>query len=418
MPAAWKPDVHWFTMGSPAASGANEQTPMNRGKAAEKEKIHVIQRSFAAPVHTQTAIMLPRDYEDSRRRFLKLATAAGASIRSFPLRNAKADALPLFTDNAQLAPENTQTLIVIASGTHGVEGYAGAVCQFRFLQHYAQRYAASGLAFLLVHAVNPWGYAHDSRVTEEGIDLNRNFVAFPRLAGDDADGEAYGRFHRQQVENYRPFPFGLNNEVKLLSHGATAGRRRLMRQDVTAAQYAYPLGLLFGGSAPACCLATWEEIVLTLVDPYRTALLLDLHTGLGRRGCAELMSELPQSADDFQILSRWSGGRLKSMADGASVSASVSGTLTSSFLHSGAGKRYALGLEFGTCSALNVLHALRADQRQRNRPGEVSQKQRQRIHAKMRRAFFVSDNRWIEQISTCFEETLAQILNGLEACPQ
>src|SRR3569623_451165 len=301
MPAAWKPGVHWFTMGSPAASGANEQTPMNRGKAAEKEKIHVIQRSFAAPVHTQTAIMLPRDYEESRRRFLKLATAAGASIRSFPLRHAKADALPLFTDNAQLAPENTQTLIVIASGTHGVEGYAGAVCQFRFLQHYAQRYAASGLAFLLVHAVNPWGYAHDSRATEEGIDLNRNFVAFPRPADEDA-GSGYSRFHRLQIENYRPFPRGLRgsmggmlNELRLLSHGMSAGRRRLLQQAVTAGQHAYPHGLFYGGHAPAKSRMAWEEIMHALVAPYPVALLLDLHTGLGKRGCAELMSELPQS---------------------------------------------------------------------------------------------------------------------------
>lgn len=359
--------------------------------------------------------MLPLDYEDSRRRFLMLAAAAGAAVRSFPLRQAGADAPPLFTDTALLGPDDARALLVIASGTHGVEGYAGAACQFHFLQHHAQRHAASGMAFLLVHAVNPWGYAHDSRVTEEGIDLNRNFVAFPRPAGRAAADEAYGRFHRLLVEDYRPFPRGLLNEIKLLSHGVSTGRRRRLQQAVTAGQHAYPQGLFYGGHAPAQSRMTWEQIMHALVEPYPTALLLDLHTGLGRRGCAELMSELAHRDADFQTMSRWLGGRVKSMADNESVSAPLSGTLTAAFMESGCGgrKRYAVGLEFGTCSPLTVLNALRADQWLRNHAGEAPRKERQRIQAMMRRAFCVSDSRWLAQITTHFEETVSQLLAGL-----
>jgi len=366
------------------------------------------------------AMTLPHDYEDSRRRFLALGAAAGAAMLSFPAPQDRIGAPPLFTDTALLDAESADTLVVIASGTHGVEGYAGAACQFRFLQAYARDFAASGIAFLLVHAVNPWGYAHDSRATEEGIDLNRNFVAFPRPADEDA-GSGYSRFHRLLVENYRPFPRGLRgsmggmlNELRLLSHGMSAGRRRLLQQAVTAGQHAYPHGLFYGGHAPAKSRMAWEEIMHALVAPYPVALLLDLHTGLGKRGCAELMSELPQSNADFQTMSRWFDGRLKSMADNQSVSASLSGTLTSAFLRSGSGRRYALGLEFGTCSPLTVLNALRADQWLRNHDGEPSWKDRQRIRGMMRRAFAPSDERWVEQAVAAFEATTAQLLKGLE----
>ena len=37
-----------------------------------------------------------------------------------------------------------------------------------------------GTAVMLFHAHNPWGFAHKTRVTEENVDLNRNFVDFDK----------------------------------------------------------------------------------------------------------------------------------------------------------------------------------------------------------------------------------------------
>ncbi|MFX7984992.1 DUF2817 domain-containing protein, partial [Acinetobacter baumannii] len=44
------------------------------------------------------------------------------------------------------------------------------------------RLAASRLALLLVHAVNPYGFAHLRRVNEDNVDLNRNSVDFAEAA--------------------------------------------------------------------------------------------------------------------------------------------------------------------------------------------------------------------------------------------
>src|SRR5205807_2428201 len=115
----------------------------------------------------------------------------------------------------------------IASGTHGVEGYAGAACQFRLLERWRDHYgkpgdAAAGHAWLLVHAVNPWGYRYDSRVTRENVDINRNFVDFPV---DVSDPGGYGEWHDLLVTRFRPLPYGLGNEIRLLSCGLTAAKR-------------------------------------------------------------------------------------------------------------------------------------------------------------------------------------------------
>src|SRR5437899_2243295 len=106
-------------------------------------------------------VLLPSNYIESRNKFNSLARSLGAESRIFFLDVTGRDNVRLSTDVAYLGAADAQTIVVIASGTHGVEGYAGAACQFRFMQTYAARYARSDIAYLLVHAVNPWGFFHD-----------------------------------------------------------------------------------------------------------------------------------------------------------------------------------------------------------------------------------------------------------------
>lgn len=117
-------------------------------------------------------------YLESRGVFTTLAARLGVEARSF-LYEDEDDQVGLSTDVAYLGSADAQSLVIIASGTHGVEGYAGAACQFRFMETYPARFASRRIAWLLVHAVNPWGFHHDRRVTREGLDLNRYFVDFP-----------------------------------------------------------------------------------------------------------------------------------------------------------------------------------------------------------------------------------------------
>lgn len=65
------------------------------------------------------------------------------------------------------------------AGTHGVEGYSGVAVAIDWLRPYAPRWSARVIGVLCVHALNPYGFPWDRRVTHEGCDLNRNFMDSP-----------------------------------------------------------------------------------------------------------------------------------------------------------------------------------------------------------------------------------------------
>lgn len=356
--------------------------------------------------------MFPSGYLESRNRFNDLAQSLGAASRSFVYDDQMVDGIRLSTDTAYLGPSDAQTIVVIASGTHGIEGYAGAVCQCRFMQTYLARYTSRGIAYLLVHAVNPWGFLNDRRVTQEGVDLNRNFVDFPVPT---AQLSGYGAYHHLLVSNFRPLPAGLWNELRLLACMLTRRQRKSAQAAITAGQYAYPDGLFFGGFAPTKSRIVWEQIIHAYLPERRRACLLDIHTGLGKRGAGELISYLPPSSTAFQLMSAWFHGSLRSMANGDSVSMPVAGDLTAAFDRSVTAQSFALGLEFGTCAPLVVLNALRADQWYCNHAATLSEKHHKRVRQKMKNAFFPSDTRWLIQITRRFDQVMGQLIAGIAA---
>ncbi|MGE5650535.1 MAG: DUF2817 domain-containing protein [Bacillota bacterium] len=361
------------------------------------------------------ALSLPGSYLESRDRFRELGERIGAVQQCFFHDDPDdADVAPpqLSTDTAYLGAADAPVLVVIASGTHGVEGYAGAACQFRFMHDYSTHHARSGFAYLLVHAVNPWGFLHDRRVTPEGIDLNRNFVDFP--VAREA-GAGYAAYHELLLTRFRPLPRGWWNEVRLLSHALTRARRKALQAAVTTGQYAYPDGLFFGGTAPARSRLVWEDIVRSFARDRRRACLLDLHTGLGKRGAGELISYLPPGTAAFTRMASWFDGNLKSMAGGDSVSAAVEGTLTAAFDRAVTGQSYALGLEFGTRAPLAVLNALRVDHWYHNNAHRLPPSERERARRKMKAAFAGADRAWCGRVAARFDQVLAQLVRGLGA---
>lgn len=355
--------------------------------------------------------MLPRDYLESRTTFTRLARQLQARCSSLSLSLPTGDNPKLTVDTAYLGPTDAPNLVVIASGTHGVEGYAGAACQFNFMRTYANQPHHPGVGFLLVHAVNPWGYFHDRRVTHEGVDLNRNFIedfSTPPEPG------GYAEFHRRLVTNFRPLPAGIWNELGLLRCAISKKSRAAMQAAITTGQYQHPDGLFYGGSSPSQSRHAWEQIVRHHAGARDCAFLLDIHTGLGRPGTGELISYLPESSADFQEMGSWFDGELRSMQSGASVSTAVEGTLTAGFDRMLACQSYAIGLEFGTCAVLRVMNALRYDHWTHHQAATPSTKQRLRARERMKRGFCLDTPDWHRQITTRFDQVINQVMAGLD----
>jgi hypothetical protein len=68
-------------------------------------------------------------YVEAREKFLGASQALGMTVgRAFHPYKLGPDGEALSIDSALLAPGNARSLLVITSGTHGVEGFCGSGC--------------------------------------------------------------------------------------------------------------------------------------------------------------------------------------------------------------------------------------------------------------------------------------------------
>ena len=80
----------------------------------------------------------------------------------------------LAIDSAYVGKPRAARLLVLSSGIHGVEGYFGSAVQLAWLDALAHRAPTVETGVLLIHAINPYGFAWRRRWNENNVDLNRN----------------------------------------------------------------------------------------------------------------------------------------------------------------------------------------------------------------------------------------------------
>src|SRR5690606_31093218 len=119
-------------------------------------------------------------YSQLRKRFLETAAKHQAQIRHYPHPLKGMQGEDLYTDVAIFAKPNTKKWLVSVSGTHGVEGYYGSMCQTQYMEHLAAKARDEDVGILIVHLINPWGVSWKRRVNEDNMDLNRNYLDFSK----------------------------------------------------------------------------------------------------------------------------------------------------------------------------------------------------------------------------------------------
>ena len=105
-------------------------------------------------------------YSEARDKFLSAARIAGAVTHRYDNPTRGPDGESLSTDVAWLGPEDAAKVVATLSSTHGVEGYCGSGFQVDWLASVGAAGLPAGTAALLVHAINPYGFAWTRRVTE------------------------------------------------------------------------------------------------------------------------------------------------------------------------------------------------------------------------------------------------------------
>lgn len=239
-------------------------------------------------------------YHDARRKFIEAAANRNALTDMFVHPSIRGPAgEDLAVDVAVLGKSSCQRVLMIVSGTHGVEGYAGSACQVHLLQSDLLREISESTRIVLVHAINPYGFAYNRRVNEDNIDLNRNFIDFsaPRPVNADYPENADKFLSRgKQLADY------LAAEARLDAAARARGGYQFFKTALQPGQYAFPEGLYFGGSGPCWSNRIFTQICQSYLSQAQRAAVLDIHTGLGPAGVGELIFLRRDTAEKYAHL--------------------------------------------------------------------------------------------------------------------
>lgn len=297
-----------------------------------------------------------QSYDEARERFAAASRAVNARIASYPI-TAAAD---LLIDVAIFGAADAPTL-VISSGLHGIEGFFGSAVQLALLQRLARAQTPPRLRYVLIHALNPYGFRELRRVNEDNIDLNRNFLA--EAADYHGAPRGYAELNAFLNPPSRPTrlePFRLRAAWHIWRRGL-----QTLKNAVAGGQYDYPRGLFYGGKSASASAEIVKQYCDAWLDNAQQVLHIDLHTGLGEYAMPTLLlNETTTSpyygwythafgADQVEPLTRAHGTAYKASGVFGHWMQQHFGSLT---------YRY-VGAEFGTYPIVRVLAALRAENR-------------------------------------------------------
>lgn len=352
-------------------------------------------------------MLFPTDFVDARQRFRALASRAECTIESYehPVEKGP-QGETLSCDVARLGPSNARRIILISSGTHGVEGFCGSGCQAELLSSGLLDGLPDDTAAVLVHAVNPYGFAWLRRTNEDNIDLNRNFVdhSVQHL------NPGYDEIHDWLVPRDWNGPARTEADASIDAYIADRGLRAF-QVAMTGGQYNHPDGLFYGGKAPAWSNLTWRKLLRKHCVNAEQVIGIDIHTGLGPRGVGEAICVTSEAeylrgkallGDEVT----WTGG-------GEAVSAQVGGSL----LHAaheeiGTERLVMIALEYGTYPIPETLVALRAET-WLVAHGDAASEQASRIKQSLKDAFFIDEPDWKLAVTKRFLDLVCKIKGSL-----
>ena len=333
-------------------------------------------------------------YAEARAKFLAVARARGIAVRSDVLPGRRGVAgEELAMDVAEAGSADADSLFVLTSATHGIEGYCGSGAQVGLLhdETFLRSARDAGIAVLFVHAVNPHGFSYGRRVNEDNVDLNRNFRDFGKPLPEN---DAYAEIHPILLPGSWPPP--KESEEAIADYIAKRGERAF-QSALTGGQHKHPDGLFYGGAGPTWSNRTLRAVLRRHGARRRRIAWIDFHTALGPRGHGEKIYAGRNAPSELARARAFWGDEVTSFYDGSSTSANVTGFVTSAAYDECPDAEFtAMALEYGTVPLPKVFQALRADHWLHNHP--EAQTLRGAVTEAMRDAFYVDTDDWKEAV--------------------
>ena len=178
-------------------------------------------------------------------QFLDAARRIGGTLKSteHPSKGAADESLTV--DVLRMGSADASRLLIVTSGTHGIEGFCGSAIQSAWLDARLDRMLSPNVAVLLVHALNPYGFSWLRRTDADNIDLNRNFIDFGQPRRTNA---AYEEIHAALVPADWDGVARAAADAHLQRYIDERGMRSL-QAAVFGGQYDHADGLVYGAEA-------------------------------------------------------------------------------------------------------------------------------------------------------------------------
>ena len=350
-------------------------------------------------------------YAAAREAFLAAAENCGArqETHTHPLKGPSGEDLAL--DVAAVGPEDAEKVFITMSGTHGGEGFLGSAAQVGWLTEDRVRDAPEGIAVVILHGVNPHGFAWLRRVTEGNIDLNRNFLDYGLPLPEKPE---YDKLHAAICPDEWTDAALTAAEAELNAYAEKHGQKALNRV-VMGGQFSRPDGVFYGGAAPTWSRTTILDVLKRHTQQAKHAALIDFHTGLGPSGhgeCYIVGNDGEPSID--RAAEVWG-------TDGVTLMASKGGQQThDGYNLTGIARElapiafYGNTLEFGTHPLETVYRALRADN-WLHLHGDLNSDFARQVKADLKEAFCPDSTTWREAVYARSMAVWQRGLDGLAA---
>lgn len=351
------------------------------------------------------------NYTAQRARFLAAVARLRGALTAYPHPLTGPQGEALFTDVAVIGDPHAERIMLVISGTHGVEGYYGSDSQIAWLDAIDDRPLPAGTALVMLHLLNPWGAAHLRRVNEDNIDINRNFIDFRQpLPATPAYAQWHALYHGDRAEADRLLTTALQN------NGWPA-----IKRVVEAGQYQYADGIFFGGRQPGWSHQTLQRIIAAHLSHATTVLSFDLHTGAGAWGHPMLLAiaEKPVPAhqwgkclyDQWLTLLFTGAGRDSDTGVTATATGYVSQFLLESLPHT---QMLPLVIECGTYAGEEMHRRVREDH-WLHLQGDPDSAAGEAIKQQLTEGFWPADRDWRELVAFRTRQIFMRGWQGLTA---
>jgi hypothetical protein len=245
-------------------------------------------------------------YAENREQFRRLAASLQREFSNVEISKCfvKSEVDSDLTIDAVYVPPGSEAkkLLIMTSGVHGMEGFTGSAVQQYFMTKVLDDEVLQNMGVLLIHPVNPYGFKYQRRVSENNVDMNRNFHSSKDLFAQKNEG--YANIYHFLNPQRKVTAGYLSNSLFFLkaSYMITKYSMRALRQATVQGQYEFSKGIFYGGNDFEPQKECLERLISEKINGYEFIFVIDIHTGLGERGKLHYLPGYDQDPNSETLL--------------------------------------------------------------------------------------------------------------------